>query len=73
MELRVHTDREVMENRSDTTIKNKKEKSCKLIYVTIPAGRNSIQKEAEKNIKYKTLCIRIQRMWNMSCEIEPPE
>jgi len=73
MELRVHTDREVMENRPDTIIKNKKDKSCKLIDVTIPADRNSNQKEAEKKIKYKSLCIGIQRMWNMNCEIEPPE
>jgi len=49
MELRVHTDKEVMENRPDTIIKNqrKKEKRCKPTDVTIPADRNITQKEAE--------------------------
>ena len=30
-----------------------------------------VQKEAEKNLKYKSLCIEMQRMWNMKCTIEP--
>ena len=38
----VHTDREVMENRPDIKIKNKKEKTCKLIEVEIPADRNIV-------------------------------
>jgi hypothetical protein len=40
-------------------IKNKKEKTCKLIDVAIPADRNVAQKEAEKKLKYKSLCIEI--------------
>ena len=43
----VHTDREVTANRTDIIIKNKKEKTCKLIDVAIPAERNIVQKEAE--------------------------
>jgi hypothetical protein len=43
----VHTDREVTANRPDIIIKNKKEKTCTLINVTIPADRNVAQKEAE--------------------------
>ena len=58
----VHTDREVTANRPDIIIKNKKEKTCTLIDVAIPAHRNVLQKEAEKNLKYKCLCIEIQRM-----------
>jgi len=42
----VHTDREVTANRPDTIIKNKKEKTCTLIDVAIPADRNVVQKEA---------------------------
>ena len=61
MELRVHIDREVMENRPDTIIKNKNRR-CKLIDVTIPADRNNTQKEAAKKMKYKSLRIRIQRI-----------
>jgi len=67
----VHTDREVTTNRPDIIIKNKKEKTCTLIDVAIPADRNVVQKEAEKKLKYKSLCIEIQRMWNLKCTIIP--
>jgi hypothetical protein len=39
--------------------------------VAIPADRNVVQKEAEKKLKYKSLCIEIQRMWNLKCTIIP--
>ena len=41
--------------------------------VAIPADRNIMQKEAEKKINYKNLCIciEIQQMWNMTCIIIP--
>jgi len=67
----VHTDREVTANRPDIIIKNKKEKICTLIDVVIPADRNVVQKEAEKKLKYESLCIEIQRMWNLKCTIVP--
>ena len=67
----VHTDREVRANRPDIIIKNKKEKTCTLIDVAIPADRNVVQKEAEKKLKYKSLCIEIQRIWNLKCTIIP--
>jgi hypothetical protein len=34
--------------------------------VAIPADRNVVQKEAEKKLKYKSLC-----MWNLKCTIIP--
>jgi len=55
----------------DIIIKNKKEKTCTLIDVAIPANINVLQKEAEKKLKYKCLCIKIQRMWNLKCTIVP--
>ena len=67
----VHTDIEVTANRPDIVIKNKKEKTCTLIDVAIPADRNVVQKEAEKKLKYKSLCIEMQRMWNLRCTIVP--
>ena len=67
----VHTDREVTANRPDIIIKNKKEKTCTLIDVAIPADRNAVQKEAEKKLKHKRLCIEIKRMWNLKCTIIP--
>jgi len=39
--------------------------------VAIPADRNVLQKEAEKKLKYKSLCIEIQRMWNLKWTIVP--
>ena len=67
----VHTDREVTANRPDIIIKNKKENTSTLIDVAIPADRNVVQNEAEKKLKYKSLCIEIQRMWNLKCTIIP--
>ena len=52
-------------------IKNKKDKTCTMIDVAIPADRNVVQKEAEKKLKYKSLCIEIQRMRNLKCTIVP--
>jgi hypothetical protein len=67
----IHTEREGTENRPDIIIKNKKEKTYTLIDVEIPADRNVVQKEAEKKLKYKSLCIEIQRMWSLKCTIKP--
>jgi len=53
----VHTDREVTANRPDIIIKHEKEKTCTLIDVATPADRNVVQKEAEKKLKCKSLCI----------------
>jgi len=67
----VHTDRDVIANRPDIIIKNKTEKTRTLIDVAIPADRNVVQKEAENKLKYKSLCIEIQRMWNLKCTFIP--
>jgi Uma2 family endonuclease len=63
----IQTDREVLANRHDIIIKNKKEKPCLLIDVAIPSDKNVIQKEAEKKLRYKNLSIEIQRIWNLKC------
>ena len=39
--------------------------------MAIPADRNVVQKEGEKKLKYKSLCIEIQRMWNLKHTIIP--
>ena len=66
-----HTGREVTANRPDIIIKNKKEKTCTLMDVAIPVDRNVVQKEAEKKLNYKSLCIERERMWNLKCTIIP--
>jgi hypothetical protein len=58
------THREVTANRPDIIIQNKKEKTHP------PVDRNVTQKAAgKKQLKYKSLCIEIQKMWNMKCMI----
>ena len=57
--ITVHTDREVTANGPDIIIKNKKEKTCTLIDVAIPADRNVVQKEAEKKLTLIVLMWRI--------------
>jgi len=69
----LHTDIEkLQQKRADIIIKNQREKTCStLIDVAIPADRNDVQKEVEKKLKYKSLGIEIQRMWNLQCTIVP--
>jgi hypothetical protein len=45
--------------------------TCLLIDVAIPSDKNVIRKEAENKLKYKSLSIEIQRMWNMKCFVIP--
>jgi hypothetical protein len=61
----VQTDREVLGNRPNTTVKHK-DRTCLLIDVATPSDRNVIQKEAEKKLKYENLSIEIQQMWNIN-------
>jgi hypothetical protein len=53
----VQTNRDVLENKPNIIIKNKKDKICLLIYVAIPMDRNVIQKESKiikiQNSKYR--------------------
>ena len=65
-----HTQRSYSK-KTDIIIINNKEKTCTLIHVAIPADRNVVQKEAEKKLKYKSLCIETQRMWNLKCTVIP--
>ena len=63
----VYTDREIRVNRPDIIIKDKKEKTCTLIDMATPEDSNVVQKEWEKKLKYKSLCIEKQRIWNVKC------
>jgi len=54
----VNADREVTANRSDIIIKNKKEKTCTLIDVAIPADRNVVQKGSGKEVKIQEFMYR---------------
>jgi hypothetical protein len=59
----------VTANRPDIIPKNRKEKTCTLTDVAIPANGNVVQKDAEKKLKYKSLGIQIQQMLNLKYTI----
>ena len=61
----IQTDREIKANRPDIVIKDKQEKSCLLIDMSIPTEKNTSVKVTEKLSKYKDLEIEIERMWGM--------
>ena len=42
-----------------------------MIDVAILADRNATNMEAEKKLKYESVCIEIQRMWNLKYTIIP--
>ena len=67
----IHTNREFKTNGPDMIIKNKQEETCILTDVAVPADRNVVQKEGEKKLQYKSLCIEIQQTWNLKCKIIP--
>ena len=50
---------------------NNNNNTCTLIDVAKPEDRNVVQKEAEKMLKYKSLCIEIQRMRDLKWTIVP--
>ena len=42
-----------------------------ILDVAIPADRNVTKKEAEKTLKFKTIIIEVQRVWNMKAKVIP--
>ena len=67
----IQTDREIKANRPDIVIKDKQEKSCLLIDMSIPTEKNTSVKVTEKLSKYKDLEIEIERMWGMKATTIP--
>ena len=70
-DMPIQTDKEIKANRPDIVVKNKKEKTCLLIDMSIPTERNTSLKTTEKLSKYKDLEIEIQRMWGMKTTTIP--
>ena len=56
----IHTDRTIAANRPDTELKNKRDKTCLLIDMTIPLDTNTSVKTTEKLTKYKDLEIEVE-------------
>ena len=62
-DMPIHTDRTIAANRPDIGLKNKKDKTCLLIDMTILLDTNTSVKTTEKLNKYKDLEIKVERMW----------
>jgi len=67
----VHTDREVKANRPDIIIKNKKRENMHTNRCGNTRRQKCCAKGTEKKLKYKSLCIEIQRMWSLNFTIIP--
>lgn len=61
----IQIDREIKANRPDIVIKDKQEKACLLIDMSIPTDKNTLVKVTEKLSKCKDREIEIERMWGM--------
>jgi hypothetical protein len=64
----VHTHREVTAKRPNIIKHNRENMHTD---VAIPRDRNVLQKEGEKKLKYKILCIETQQTCNPKCKIIP--
>ena len=64
-DFNIQTDKRVTSNRPDIVIMDKKEKSLKLIYVSIPNDMNIVSKRIEKIEKYANLSIELKELWGM--------
>ena len=62
-DMPIHTDRTIAANRPIIVLKNKKDKTCLLIDMTVPLDANTSVKTTEKLNKYKDLEIEVERMW----------
>ena len=66
-----HTDRTIAANMPDIALKNKKDKTCLLIDMTILLDTNTSVKTTEKLTKYKDLEIEVERMWGLKTTTVP--
>jgi len=67
----IQTDKEIKANRPDIVVKDKKERTCRLIDMSIPTERNTSLKTTEKLTKYKDLEIEIEKTWGMKTTTVP--
>ena len=65
----IQTDKEIMANRPDRVIKDKEERTCLLIDMSIPNEKNTSLKTVEKLPKYKDLKIEIEKPWKLKQQL----
>ena len=67
----INTDRTIKANRPDIVVKDRIEKTCLLIDMSVPSDKNVAVKEFDKLSKYKDLEIEIQKMWHLKTSVVP--
>ena len=70
-DMPIHTDRTMAANRPDIVLKNKKDKICLLIDMTVSLDTNTSVKATQKFTKYKDLEIEVERMWGLKTTTVP--
>ena len=65
-DMPIQTDREIKANRPDIIVKDKRQRTCKLIEISVSTERNTSIKMTEKFSKYKDQEIEIEKMWSMN-------
>ena len=70
-DLPIQTDRTIHANRPDIVIREKSNKSCTMLDVSIPSDKNTSLKTFEKLSKYKDLEIEIERSWKEKTKMLP--
>ena len=70
-DMPIHTDKTIAANRPDIVLKNKKDKTCLLIDMTIPLDTNTSVKTTEKLNKCKDLEIEVERMCGLKTTTVP--
>ena len=64
----IRTDRRIQANRPDIVIKQKQNKTCQVINMSVPSDSNISAKEFEKLSKYKDLEIETAETWKMKAK-----
>ena len=70
-EMPIHTDSTIAANRPDIVLKNKEDKTCLLIDMTILLDTNTSVKSMENLTKYKELEIEVEWMWGLKTTTVP--
>ena len=70
-DMPIQTDKEIKANRPGIVVKDKKERTCLLMDMSIPTERNTSLKTVEKITKYKDLELKIEKTRGMKVAIVP--
>ena len=70
-DFNIHTDRAIQANRPDIVVKNRNDKTCFLIDMSVSSDTNVSLKIFEKLSKYKDLEIKANKMWHLKTTAIP--